>query len=585
MRRSFCIICGIYLLTPWFVFGGVSYPGVENQKISITVGNDFDARGEWTLQVNTNDGYSAYGLWEPKDFGFTGVTDYEIIDISDESGSLETTNWGDSVSALNRYKTGPGFRNIFVTYDVTTALKQPVVLYEFFIVGDSYFRSPSISVKFPKNWRVLKSFPEGGVVSDSTFELAYPSLQHGYIFPVLVAFVPSDIGNGNTIKTFGNFTIAGTDSSVKKIQKAIEDMSFLEDFFKKTLGVVLPKEVLIYVSDLTDASVGYEAQALAARPGIILYNKDILEKQSLFEIKSTLLHEVVHLVEHEQAFFKGSPFVAPWFSEGLAVFMENEARDYLSTDEKEKILMDLTGKNRLFTWSELQNKYEYPFDYYFEGNVFYSINDSYTHGGVILKNFYNTLGVDGMQKLFNILKKYTSSASKGADSDSILATMSTLLNNDDRANTIFPFKRKDVTEPKASNLVRGEYDENTDDILVSYIETKVPSYFGTRSGFVEQKKVLTKEIFATSTNHTEVIAADVPKKVFPNDDAKNDSLLVKVASSTKTGAILKEVYVATSAALISANTPSSTLEVYTVDSQKKISFLSRVAGWFLKFFE
>ncbi len=482
MMYTLLLVFSSLIFFPASVFA-MTASQIDYQDVVATINPDFSATGLWTLQVDLSHTNSAYGFGESDDFGSTGMMSYRVKNISDENGEHEIYRTPDYVSILRSYKSGSGVRNIFVTYDIATVLKKPIALYEFWIADGSYFRSPRLKVNFPVGWKVLSVWPPAEI-SDSSLSVSYPKDFYGGPVPVVVAFVPTDSGFDNEVKKVGRFTLVGSSTSVRKLDEALSRMTFLDNLFANSLGWTLPEDIIIYSSDLAGADVGYEVEALVARPNIILYNDDFLGRQSFAEIQNILVHEITHVAELQQKLFRTGSYVAPWFREGLAVFMENQARSYIFKDEGERAIADISKRTHLMNSSELFKKYSYPFDYLFQGYSSYTVYDSYTHGGVILTNFFNKVGVEGMRKFFELLKSKDSVSNKLADSDLISNTMASTLGVPNSEIT-FPYKISPTYETEIKGLVRPEYEGAAIDSFVAYVKEKVPSYIDGRSAAFE----------------------------------------------------------------------------------------------------
>ena len=445
-----------------------------SQNVNITITPDFKANGLWSLPADTK-GVNAYGFNEKlENFGATGVTSYRFRSAANDKGPLTTTDEASTIIVPNTYTSDSGIKNLYITYDITTALTKPVALYEFWVAGGGYFFSPKVTITYPRGWKVLSVWPSA-TVTDQSISITYPT-DTAYVSPVLVAFTPTDIGSGNTIKTVGRYTLIGPVASVAKLEAAVSGMAFLDDVLATSLGIKAPEKIVVYAADLTSVDVGYEAEALAAKPNVVLYNKEFLDKQALWEVKSILAHEVAHLAEMDQRLFKGATYIAPWFKEGVAVFVENQARPYIFSNAKEQSLADLTNRTHMFGAKELKNRYDRPFDYLFEGGVGSPVYDAYTHSGVLLADFYTRLGVDGMVKLFSVLKgKDASQVNPLHDSDVLVSTLAsfTKLPADEQ---MFPHKNSKNFEQDVIALVHPEYSGADTDALVQYIQQSVPKY-------------------------------------------------------------------------------------------------------------
>src|SRR5262249_22308513 len=152
--------------------------------------------------------------------------------------------------------------------------------------------------------------------------------------------------------------------------------------------------------------------------------------------------------------------------EGLAVFMENQARPYIFTDKQEQALDDLTRQTHMFSAAELKERESKPFDYLFEGSVSSSVSESYSLSGAGVTNVFKHAGVSGMQQLFALLKNADSGQlSDTADSDKIVNAMAAVsgLSHDD---ILFPFKFSQNFAADVASLTHADYGQTGDDAIV-----------------------------------------------------------------------------------------------------------------------
>ncbi|MDP3735412.1 MAG: peptidoglycan-binding domain-containing protein [bacterium] len=476
---QYAVLCGAFFAL-FFLSNSAE---AVNQKVHITITPDFKASGHWTFPLDTK--YVSASAFDNVDnFGATGAMTYLFRGAADEMGNLETGFESGYIIVPNRYKTNSGVHNLYIDYDISTVLTQPVAVYEFWVARGSYFLSPAITIDYPADWKVLSAWPSYEA-QGQTLSVAYPAGNSSYVAPVLVAFATPNAGTGNAVKTVGRYTVAGSVASVAKLETALSQMSFVDDLFVKSLGIKPPENILIYAADLSDIDVGYEATALAAPPNVVLYNKDYLDTETLSEIKTTLVHEMAHLVERNQRLFYGAAYSAKWFKEGIAVFMETQARPYIFADIQEQTLLDITNRTHLFSAKELKAKYDKNFDYSFEGGIDFPIRDSYTHSGVIISNLYKKVGADGMVELLRILKTRNPSpqGSTAEDTDMIVSAM-TQVSGLERADLFFPYKGSPAFDDDVKSLVRADYSDAAIAALAEYMKTGIPSYFNSAGGAV-----------------------------------------------------------------------------------------------------
>lgn len=470
MRKSLAfLILGFLLFLPSADVFAVQ------QVINVKINPDFGAQGVWALPVDTRAG-DFYEFEEFKDFGATGVTSYTISSIANSEGPLTVDRTRGGPSILNTHtKPHSAVEDLTVTYNMKTALTKPLAVYEIWVAGGGYFNSPVINVTYPSNWKLVTHYP-AGLDSAGSISIKYPQ-DTAYVRPVILVFAPADLGSGNVMNTVGRFTIAGDKASVKKLTSAVQKMTYLDEVMESSLGVSAPGSILLYASDLREVDVGYEAVALAARPNVILYNRDILAGQTSEVVQTVLLHEITHLVEVNMDLFKGAVYIAPWFKEGLAVFVENQGRSKIYASPEAMAVSDAFTDSHIMTPSEYKVRVEKPFDFFFDGQNTVSVWNSYTMGGVALTRVFGAAGASGMQKIFALLKDANSNqVILTQDSDRILQAMVSIsgLNKD---AILYPYKGSATLEADAiaAGLVRSEYSESDVGAIVKAVQ-KLPQY-------------------------------------------------------------------------------------------------------------
>jgi hypothetical protein len=482
----------------------------NRQSAAIAINPNFLARGVWTLPIDTG---SSEVFWfdQSKEFGMTGSMKYQINKISSETKELTMTEEGNTyVSVLTGYPTNAGMQHLYIDQMVETPFTNPLAIYEFRVYDGGFFQNPTLSIAYPTDWKLLSMWPP--VKDTNPIQFDYP-IETAYVSPTIAVFVPPPKA-GNTVKTVGRFTLAGKTSSVARLERIISRLTFLDELFKSRIGVPAPERVIILSQPLGASTVGYEAMALATKAHLILLNESITQLQTDDEIALTLVHEITHLTAFDLNLFRGAVYQARWFGEGLAVFLENEARKYVfGGDTDKEVFTDEIVKDHLFSAEELTNKYQKTFDYLLDGSGYYSVYTAYTHSGLVLKNFFALVGVKGFAELLEFLK--TADASPlcaQCDSDTILRKMS-YLSNVSQNDLLFPYKNDPDFKTKISGLVHPEYPQSVvERVFRNYLKT-VKTYFGTATGV---PTVSSEEKVGVSTQNVGVVAspkimADVQK--------------------------------------------------------------------------
>ena len=484
MKKTTGLIASAFAL--FFIsYGFVAAQSSIQQKIDVTISPDFSATGVWTLPVKPAD-----GPWEFDDlqnFGSTGIMNFRLKKIANDDGVLPTQPYGYGVS-VQYPVTGSGLqdttslRNLYVSYDIESELTSPAPLYEIWIAGGAHFNQPALTIHFPVGWQLVSSWP-AGTQKGQTLTINYPT-DTSYVSPALLLFLSASLPTGQQVAHSGRYTVIGSTRDVQKILDALNHFDFVDDLFKNVGGFGTLDSVVIYSGDLSKAKIGYEAAALAAKPNLILYNKDTLANQTRQQIETVLVHEMTHLAEIKLGLFHGATYIAPWFKEGLAVFMENQARPYIYTDAAGQALDDLTGETHMFNRTALKQRESMSFDYLFDGLPMAPVWDSYSLSGAVVANFFKKAAVTGMKKLYTALKdKNSSQIAQLNDSEAILNAMQTITGLT-RDETLFPYKSSSNFDTDVAFLVYPQGNQATNDAVVDFIQNKIPKYFKNDNGFV-----------------------------------------------------------------------------------------------------
>lgn len=479
MQRTCVLACVVGVALLWTVTAHAQ-TGVQ-QTVDLTINSDYSANGVWNTPVSYKDG--AVEVDDLTSYGTTGLMQYNVQSVFGDHGQLTMNPYGGGFAVLDTstatgttgVRINTGFQYLYIHYKVATALTKPVAVYEVLVGNGSMFASPKLTIHIPKGWKILTQWP-AGTLDGQTLTITYPT-NTPYVNPALLVLQPADIGAGNTVTHVGRFTLVGTTADVAKLTAAVSKLTFVDNLFQSRLGFTPPNSIVLYAADLSHAQVGYEAVALATAPNLILYNKDSLAHQSTPEIETTVVHEMTHLAEASQGLFNGATYIAPWFREGLAVFMENQARSLIYTDTRTQAIVDLSSDSHLFSVDQLKLRYNIDFDFLFQGTAGTSISDSYTLGGVVLTNFYNKVGLVGMQRLFAALTNANSSQTTyTGDSRTILSAMTNVSNASTYDELLFPYKGSATFATDVSTLVKPDYDFATQDAFVNYVKTSLHKY-------------------------------------------------------------------------------------------------------------
>ena len=484
---------------------------VPRQTVSVTIGSDFIAQGKWTLPINTNTDGDNYWFKEFKNFGSRGTLSYKLTGIANDAKNLSMHQEGnDWMSILTGYPSGVGIKKLFVDYKVTPLITKPLALYEFWVADGGYFFSPGLTINYPKDWKVVSVWPKAASVNPISIE--YPT-DTSYARPVLVLF--STPSSGALVKEVGRFTIAADSIEfLSKLEQVVSKLTFLDELYKTTLGLPVPSHITVIAHDLVGANVGYEAEALAARPDVVILNEEFLRKRSIAELESILVHEIVHITELEQNLFFGATFIAPWLHEGLAVFVENYAQSLIFQDEESRVRQNLVGFGHLFSAKQLKQKYTKNFDFLFDGSGYYSVTAAYKHAGVVMRNFFDRAGVKGMVSLFAKLKSASSSQlCASCDSDKIVEIMKSIVGETDDNKILFPFRGEPDFESKVAKLTYPEYSQSVaEKVFQSHLKS-INSYFPLANKVTPPSVTVATTSASTVASSTAAVPKSVPKPV------------------------------------------------------------------------
>jgi hypothetical protein len=541
--------------------------------IDISIGNDFSARGTWTIPGRTDSNKNDYWFGEYKNFGTTGVINYDISKIYDDKGKLETYAQPNHYqSVLTRFTAGGANVGVlYADYLINTELKTPLALYEFWVPNEGSLFSTQVNVNYPKDWKLVSVWPNAK--ETNPIVLQYPTATTFALRPVLVLFSPDS--HKSMVKNVGRFTIAAESiGSLNKIEEAVNQLTFLDELFQKTLGTSSPSHITILSHDLTGADVGYEAEALATRPDIVIINDEFVKKRSVDEIKTTLVHEITHLVEFEQNLFSGTLYYAPWFREGLAVFVENYSEQYIFKDKEARAKHELVGSNRVLNSVQMKQLYKKDFDYFFDGTGYYGIPISYSHSGAVLRNFYEKVGVKGMRKLFDSLKNFEAEQlCASCDSEKIVALMVGIANFSSSDELLFPYKNSKNFDQDIQALVYPKYDDElVKKIYRTHVSNEIERYFPVEQLLRDSKPVVQEKPNLKVIN-TEQLK---PKSMVTPTSSKASKIPNKVTNTTTSTSTVKALNKISGGYATSTNTSPVSVPTSQTQSTSLMHILKKI---------
>ncbi len=448
-----------------------------HQEATITINPDSSAQGTWTIPIDTAD-TDTFLFSNFQKFGMTGSFKYKVTDIRNEHGKLELSDFGgDNVIVNTKYQSGTGVKPMYIDYSIKTIFKSPLALYEFWVANGGYFMSPELTISYPKDWKIISVWPKPENTQSNPIKIHYP-LDTSYVYPVEIVFLPP--GQTNTYKEVDRYKTAGSPETIKKVSSAVQKLDFLPKLISDRLGVSMPENVVLLTKDMSSVDIGYEAEALAVRPNVIILNDYFVKTKDVKELAVLIAHEITHLTEFQQQIFKNAPYVAAWFREGLATAIENEARSQIYPSEFEKATFDLTSNSRFMTPLQLSESYKKDFDLTFDGSNYFGLNISYKRAGTAMLHVIQTLGGQGMKKLFDSLKKSdTAQLCYECDSETIFSSISSL-SDLDKGDILRPFKDSSNFSTLVRPFTRKEYSSDVAvDVYRRYLSTKAKRYFST----------------------------------------------------------------------------------------------------------
>lgn len=479
MKKYFHVNSYLYLLVLISFFPLLSsaetVEGMPSQEINVTINPDYTATGSWRIPLRLPTGYNQIGLPEFKSYGNAYSTRYVLNGVTNgNKDKMNPERLGDEFFAVTPNKNDLKTTSLYANYTLYPSFTQPAAIYEFWIDDGPYRLSPTVNISFPKNWKVLTYWPNEAVVSGNKINLSYP-IKYPDIKPVVVVFQTSSNG---VVEKYGKYTVTGTSDQVKKIEGALSKLSFVDSLMTQTVGIKLPDNILIVVDDITKSgSLGYEIDALAARPSVVLFNSQLLNSKSTNEIAGIISHELLHVAMQQQSLFHGKEYSAPWVTEGIAVFFENQAHNKIFTDPTEKILNEELDRTNIVSPAEATSLYESNFDFNFDGSRYLGTVASYKHAGILFANLYNLKGVSGFNYLFKSLESYTLQMDGGiptAQVKGLLKDITGLSEND----LLYPGKDTKTVTQIISKIERPENDEDASSkIVTDYIKNGIKHYF------------------------------------------------------------------------------------------------------------
>ena len=473
LRASCLAILALSLVIP--IFAAAQQEDTSRQAVHISINNDATANGTWLIPFIPD--YADQYLYIPefKSYGAFASTHYKLLSVQDLlKRPVSTQQVQDDIMEFRHATSSRGIEPYYVNYLLTPYFTKPVAVYEFWIADGVQRLNTTMDIVFPSSWKVLDMWPPEAVVTGNTVHIPYdPSRQT--VRPVIMLF---DIGGGGVIQKTGKYTVSGSPEEVKKIISALPKLASVDDLMQKTIGLKIPDSVFIVADNVSQVGqIGYEAQALAGSPNIIVFNDALTRSKTTDEISEVLAHELTHLAVASKPIFKGYDYNIPFFSEGIAVYFQGVAHRAIFTNSDERILTEDLLRTHVIGPSEAKVLYESEFDEKFDGTRPLGVGASYMQAGLLFSRFADKVGEKGFEKLFENLAQANHTLYSDVDSDTTLNALRGVsgLSVDQLE---YPGKLENDIDATVARISRPDNDETrSTDLIVHHIQQDIHRYF------------------------------------------------------------------------------------------------------------
>lgn len=393
---------------------------VDRQQVDITIAADGSANGTWTASLNLRDLYGVPIFPVPREFGNTGGTKYSLISILDEQKNPANVYLVDDQDYGYQAAAGEtGVRKFYVNESITPMFDGPIAVYEFWSIDNAKAPLPVTTIRYPSSWSLLENWPTASTTAPGLLAFNSP-VEYRPLRPIIALF---KTGHAGDIEQIGRYTVAGSYADVAKIKDALALMDGIPALMQATIGITPPDTVYIIADDLTKVdSVGYEAEALAANPNVIIFNDRLTADKSPQEIAEILAHELTHLAMFKLGLYQGNPYPIRWLDEGVAVYFGSVAHKQLLSGN-DRIIDEELSRTHAASPSEAAALYDDPFDFAFDGSRKLGTGASYDHAGLVFARLGDVSGGKGFTALFDGLKGAKLTYNPDADNMLIIDTM------------------------------------------------------------------------------------------------------------------------------------------------------------------
>lgn len=418
MQRYSFIAAALLLAIP---LSANAQSALDRQHVDITITPGGTAQGTWTAPVNLRAAQGTVVFPVPREFGNTGGTKYSLVSILDEQMNPANVFFLDDQDYGYQAASGEsGIKTFYLSENITPVFDGPIALYEFWSIDNTVSPLPITTIHYPHSWSLLLNWPNASTTAPGLVTFDSP-IQYSPLRPIITLF---RTGHTGSIEQVGRYTVSGSDADVAKIRAALALMDGIPALMQSTIGITPPDSIYIIADDLTKVdSVGYEAEALAANPNVIIFNDRLTADKTAQEIAEILSHELTHLAMFKLNLFQGNPYPIRWLNEGIAVYFGTMAHRQIFSDASSRVLNEELGRTHAASPSRASALYEDSFDFAFDGSRKLGTGASYDHAGLVFGRLGDVSGSKGFSALFAGLQGAKLTYNSDADNKLILDTM------------------------------------------------------------------------------------------------------------------------------------------------------------------
>jgi hypothetical protein len=449
---------------------------VARQRLDVTIAQSGIGTAMWTLPINFRASDFMPDLPVPKEFGNTGGTSYSFVSVLDDGkrpvAVVPTSE--QSYGFPTDYRGTSGYRTFYLNETISPQFNGPVALYELWTLDRSVAGTPLTTIQYPAGWKVLDVWPTSASSTSGKIIFDDP-IEYSPYHPMLVVFQTDRSG---VVEQVGKYTISGSAADVAKIRSALALIPDIDTLMNDTLSLVPPEHVYIISDDLTKVdSVGYEADALAANPNIIVFNDRFAKNKTEAEVAEILAHELAHLAMNSQRLFIDQPYYIPWLQEGIAVYFGTVAHKKIYSDPTARVLAEELSHTHAVSPLGATSLYESKFDFDFDGSRSMGTAASYEHAGLLFARLGDVSGGAGFGKLFASLKAMKQSFYSYDTNKQILVVMQRITGLTE-SQLLYPGQSENDIKGIVGRISHPDNTSDADiDTVVRYIQDQIPHHF------------------------------------------------------------------------------------------------------------